>query len=630
MLLNAAAGSVAAEHTRRPEPLEAGFFLLPGDTVAVVGTRNLTGETIFDDSLKEALVLGLEQSPFLSVDSETGTGEAMEGPAFGSEVHAAPELRACIRSEVAAVVRVMISKEDGRYQLTLQARSCRVEKKFAQIVGHPQTKYAIIQELSHACSALRRTLGEPKSSVADSPANLERMILSLDALNYFSKGRLLQRRQGDAASLPFFQKAIESDSLFSLPYSSLAAAYRNLRAPALEDGLASEAYELRSNVANRERLRIESTYFAAQGQLESEIKTYRQWEQKYPRDLLPHTNLGDAFFGLGRLEQALDEYNIAVQIAPSVSSYSKLMGVQLSLNQFEQAGQTYQQALAKNLDGRLIRQTDYWLSFVLRDAAQMKEQVDWADSRASDKDTLLSLEADTAAYSGHVGAARSFSDEAVNVAMKQSASERAALWRIRSALTEAELGYSGVAEQDVNAALLLSRGREVTLFAALTLARIGNLSRAQSLIDVLEKTYSTNTLMQLYWIPTIRAACAIHQRDPSRALTLLSNVYPYELGGAGTMINYLYPAYLRGQALLLAGKPLAAAYEFEKLRSHPGIVINFVTGALIDLELGRAYAMAGDSDKAKMSYQLFLVSWRDADPDLIVVAAARSELSHLR
>jgi len=80
---------------------------------------------------------------------------------------------------------------------------------------------------------------------------------------------------------------------------------------------------------------------------------------------------------------------------------------------------------------------------------------------------------------------------------------------------------------------------------------------------------------------------------------------PYELGDAGTFINYLHPANVRGQAYLLAHNGTAAATEFQKLLDHRGIVVNFVTGSLAHLQIGRAYAMQGDTEKAKSAYKDF-------------------------
>jgi tetratricopeptide (TPR) repeat protein len=218
----------------------------------------------------------------------------------------------------------------------------------------------------------------------------------------------------------------------------------------------------------------------------------------------------------------------------------------------------------------------------------------------------------------------------VDSAVRADSKEAAALWQANAALREAELGDTASAKQGVTAALALSPGREVKEAAALALARIGDTPRATALVGELEKNYATNTLLKLYWLPTLNAAIELNKRNSSQALVSLEAAAPYELGGTGTFINYLYPAYVRGQAYLLAHNGTAAAAEFQKLLDHRGIVVNFVTGALARLQLARAYAMQGDTAKAKAAYQDFLTLWKDADPDIPILKQARAEYAKLQ
>ena len=215
-------------------------------------------------------------------------------------------------------------------------------------------------------------------------------------------------------------------------------------------------------------------------------------------------------------------------------------------------------------------------------------------------------------------------------AVRADSKETAALWQINAALREAELVNAVSSRQAVSKALALSSGREVKLAAALTLARVHDTSRAEALAKDLVKSHPTNTLLKLYWLPTIDAALELGRRNPSQALAYLEPAAPYELGTADAFINYLYPVYVRGQVYLLAHNGTAAAAEFQKLLDHRGIVLNFVTGALAHLQIGRAYAMAGDKAKARVAYQEFLTLWKDADPDVPVLKQAKAEYAKLQ
>jgi eukaryotic-like serine/threonine-protein kinase len=257
--------------------------------------------------------------------------------------------------------------------------------------------------------------------------------------------------------------------------------------------------------------------------------------------------------------------------------------------------------------------------------------VAWGVGKPGDEDPLLSIQSDTEAYYGRLGSARDLSRRALDSAVRADSKEAAALWQVNAALRDAEVGSASLARQGANAALALSPGRDVKVLAALTLARCGDAPRAKALAEELEKKYPLNTVLKLYWLPTINAANELSRGGSSQALVLLEAAAPYELGSPPPMLlGTLYPAYLRGQAYLLAHNGAAAVAEFQKLLDHSGIIGNFVTGALARLQLGRAYAMAGATARAKTTYQDFLTLWKDADPDIPLLKQAKAEYAKLQ
>jgi hypothetical protein len=255
----------------------------------------------------------------------------------------------------------------------------------------------------------------------------------------------------------------------------------------------------------------------------------------------------------------------------------------------------------------------------------------WSAGKPGDEDQLLSTQSDTEAYYGRMSAARNFSRRAVDSAVRADSKETAALWQVNAALREAELGDAVLARQGVRAALMLSSGRDVEVVAALALARIGDQPRAKALVRELEKNYPLNTVLKLYWLPTINAAIALNAGNSSKATVDLEVAAPYDLATPPPLqVGTLYSAYLRGQAYLLAHNGPGAAAEFQKLLDHRGIVVNFITGSLAHLQIGRAYAMAGDTAKAKAAYKDFLTLWKDADPDIPILKQAEEEYAKLQ
>ena len=296
--------------------------------------------------------------------------------------------------------------------------------------------------------------------------------------------------------------------------------------------------------------------------------------------------MNDSF--LGEFDKELVEFKETVRLAPDgVAGYVNLGATYVNLNRLGEAKTTFDQAFARKLDGGTLRQNVYFLAFLRGDAAEMAEQVSWAAGKSGDEDAQLSIQSDTEAYYGRMSKARDLSRRSVDSALRADSKEAAALWQVNAALREAEMGNIAFAQQGVTSALALSPGRDVKVFAALTLARLGDVSRAKALAEELEKTYSTNTLLKLYWLPTINAAIELCRLNSSQALVDLEAAAPYELGAPPPLQpGTLHPAYLRGQAYLLARNGTAAAAEFQKLLDHRGIVLNFVTGSLARLQIG--------------------------------------------
>jgi hypothetical protein len=242
---------------------------------------------------------------------------------------------------------------------------------------------------------------------------------------------------------------------------------------------------------------------------------------------------------------------------------------------------------------------------------------------------MFSGQADTDAYHGRLARARDDSRRASESAVRAGSKETAALWLVSAGLREAEFDNKAAARQNVAAALSLQSGRDVRLLAALTLARAGDTAKAKSLVEQLDRTASTDTMLRLFCLPTIHGAIEISKNSPLQGLQALEAAAPYELGGP-LAFPYLSPVWVRGQAYLAAHDGVAAAAEFQKLIDHPGIVLNQPIAPLAHLGLGRAYALSGDNVKARASYQNFLTLWKDADPDIPILIAAKSEYARLQ
>jgi Tfp pilus assembly protein PilF len=605
------------------------------DTIVLADFTNTTGDPVFDEALKQALAVDLEQSPFLNVLSDRRTGETLRlmGRTPTDRVTREVAQEICLRTGSKAILAGSISRLGSQYVVGLEAVNCGNGDALAKEQAEASSKEDVVKALGNAASGLRTKLGESLASVQKFNVPIEATTSSLEALKTFSMGVTTQRQKGDAEAIAFLRRAIELDPNFAVAYAVLGVSYANLSQPSLSAENLKKAYEMRERVSEKERLRISAYYYAfVTGELEKEAQTYQLWIQSYPRDDIPHGNLGSNFTALGQYEKSVAETQEAQRLEPNtVIGYGNLGQNFLALNRLDDAKTMFQQALARKLDSGSLRWWMYYLAFLRGDSAQMAEQLAWGEGKPGAEDPLLSAQSDTEGYYGRLTKARDYSRRAVDSAVRADSKETAALWQVNAAVREAEFGNVGAAKQDIRAALALAPGRDVKVLSALALARVGDSARAKAMIEQLEKSDPLNTVLKLYWLPTLKAAIELNGGNSAQALVLLEAAAPYELGEPPPVQEgTLYPAYLRGQAYLAAHNGSAAATEFQKLLDHRGIVINFSLGALAHLGLARAYAASGDTTKSRTKYQDFLALWKDADPDIPILKEAKAEYAKLQ
>jgi len=605
------------------------------DTVVLADFTNSTDDAVFDDALKQALAVDLEQSPFLNVLSDRRINETLRLMGRGANERVTREVaqEICLRTGSKALLAGSISRLGNEYMVGLEAVGCGNGDSLAKEQAAASSKEDAVKALGKVAASLRTKLGESLASVQKFDVPIEATTPSLEALKTFSMGVTTQEKRGDSEAVPFLRRAIELDPNFAMAYARLAVAYGNLGQPSLAAENLKKAYALRDRVSEREKFHITADYYAfATGELEKEAQTYLLWMQSYPRDYIPHANLGDNSKTLGQYDKAVAETQEALRLEPNNLIEHTNLGLDLlALNRVSEAKVAFDQALVRKLDGWTLRLYMYYLAFLRGDSAHMEQQLSWGAGKPGAEDPLLSAQSDTEAYYGRLTKARDFTRRAVDSAIRADSKETAALWQVNAALREAEYGNAAAAKQGVTAALALAPGRDVKVLGALALARVGDTARAKAMIEELEKSNPTNTVLKLYWLPTLKAATELNGSNSARALESLEAAAPYELGEPPpTQEGTLYPVYLRGQAYLQARQGQAASTEFQKFLDHRGIVVNFPLGALAHLGLARAYALWGDTTKSRTAYQDFLNLWKEADSDIPILKEAKEEYAKLQ
>jgi tRNA A-37 threonylcarbamoyl transferase component Bud32/Tfp pilus assembly protein PilF len=629
------------------------------DTIVLSDFDNKTGDSVFDDTLKQGLSVQLEQSPFLALLSQDRVNETLKlmGRPAGDRLTPEVAREVCQRSGSKAMLNGSIAGLGSQYVIGLKAVNCNTGDVLAEAQEQAAGKEAVLKALDNSALSLRSKLGESLNSVQKYATPLEEATTpSLEALKAYSLGVKTTYAKGSAAALPFIKRAVELDPKFAMAYNSMSGFYWSLNEVGRATENARKAYDLREKVSDRERFNIEGNYYLnVTGELDQSAQTCELWQQTYPRDFGAYASLGLIFFFLGNWEEGLGQWREAQRLEPNAGGLNEDVGfAYMNLNRLEEAEAVFKQAEERKVEENWLLQNRYVLAFLKGDAAQMAQFVSAAMGKPGPEDQVLASQADTEGWYGKLKSAHELTGRAMDSAQHHDAKETAAAYQAAAALREVEAGNREQARAEAHAALKLAPNRDVREIAALALARAGDTAGAEKLAAELDKTFPLSTLVQRYWLPSIRAAVVLEHQDPNRAIELLKAASAIELGMPTNVTILLCPAYLRGEAYLLLHDGNRAAAEFQKFMDHRGLVSNFPWGALARLGLARAYALqagvpvAAVSDrrkedgapraplqpaalaKARAAYQDFLTLWKDADPDIPILKEAKAEYAKLQ
>jgi eukaryotic-like serine/threonine-protein kinase len=603
------------------------------DTIVLADFTNTTGDAVFDDTLKQALAIQLEQSPFLRIVAEERVQQTLSLMSQPADTHLTPKIarEICQRTQSAAVLEGSIASLDNEYVIGIKAVNCVNGDVLTQKQVRAEGKTKVLQAVDDAAIDLRQKLGESLSTVQKFDTPVARATTSsLEALKSFSTARKIMSGRGEyAAAIAPLKKAIELDPNFAMAHAALGTCYGNLGEIAAAAEQTHLAFELRDRVSDVERFYIESHYYQyGVGDLEKSTQVYIEWGRTYPRDFIPLNNLSVINSILGDSEKSLEQARACLKVeSANASMYGNLVSGYVLLGRIEEAKATIAEAVSKNLDSPALHSMLYQIAFMENDPAGMAKQVAWGQGQVGIEDNLLQSEAGTNAYFGRMTKSRDFARRAADSAVSAGEKETAAAYIGNAAIREALDGDKTRAGELTTAALALSKGRDVQPLVALTYALTNDSARAQSLADDLSKRFPQDTLVQGIYLPAIRAQIALNHGDPQKALDAL---VPYEKYDRASWQLALIQIYIRGEALLAQKKGQAAAAEFKKLLDNQSVSPNEIFPALAQLGLARAFALSGDSVKSRTANQDFLALWKDGDPDIPILLQAKSEYAKLQ
>jgi serine/threonine protein kinase/Tfp pilus assembly protein PilF len=597
------------------------------DTILIADFDNKTGDALFDGTLKQALAVQLEQSPFLNIYSDERVREMLlymrRSP--DERVTRAVAREICQRQGLKAMLTGSIAPLGAHYVLELEAVNAQTGDVLARSQTEAESSERVLEALGRATTDLRQKLGESLRSIQKFEAPIEQATTSsLEALKVFS---LTKRSENDRLKrISLLKRAIELDPNFAMAYVQLSAEYTNTGQPEAAAEAAQKAFELRDRVSEPERLDISIRYYSGvTGEWDKVIETAELWISTYPnKSSKPYAMLAVSYNRLGQFDKAAEAANQAIRLNPkSGPSYFNRGFAFLRLNRFAEAKQVFEQAIAQNLDVKFQYLGLYQIALINGDAASMQQQVDRLRGQSDDYQ-WFDWQAATAAYAGQWQKTRELSRRSVDVAAQNNAKEVAAEYASEDALRAAVFGQCQQSKDEATRALALARGRVSLPRSSLGLALCGEAAQVQRLVDEIKQRYPKDSIINGRWLPVIQAASEIKGGNPALAIQALEPVSRSEAAAE------CRPPYLRGQAYLKLGRGAEAAAEFQKILDHRGWEPLSPLYALAHLGLARAAVLSLDTSKARQAYQDFFALWKDADADLPALIEAKKEYEKLK
>jgi eukaryotic-like serine/threonine-protein kinase len=626
----------------------SGSKITAKDTIVVADFANSTGDPLFDETLKTALTVALNQSPFLSVVSDNKVSSTLKLMTRTGDTRLTPDLarEVCQRLDSKAYITGSIAGLGNQYVVALKAVACQTGDTLAQEQTAANGKEKVLNALGEAAAKLRGELGESLASVQKFDVPLyQATTSSLEALKAYTLAAKAAQQANYDVALSYGQRAIELDPHFAAAYAELGDYYLFMTDVSRANKCLTKAFQLREQASEREKLWITEQYYEnVTGELEQAGQIAEQRTAEYPRDFSAYIDLGNVYAKRGYPEKAAEQFRNSIRVAPDIgAAYEILVNALLASERFDEARQIIEQQQARKRDDVVLHNALYALAFLIADSPAMMKQQQWFAGRPDFENFGLSLASDTAAYTGHLGEARGLTKRSSDSALRANMKETAGIWEENSALREAAFGILTQAKHAAADGLKLAPASQaVEDEAALAYAMAGDTARAESIAQDLNKSYPLDTQVQSLWLPAIQAQVALDQKNAASALTSLQTASgPTEFGQISFVnnISCLYHTYLRGEGYLAAAQGVQAAAEFKKILDHSGIVWNCWTGALAHLGVARANALqwktsqgadaAAARDRALAAYKDFLTLWKNADADIPIANQAKAEYTKL-
>jgi len=618
----------------------AGFYLLgkPGKKIQATGKQpvlvceleNRTGDAWFDNALKDAVKVQLEQSPMLEIIPEERVTEALKNSGKPADANLMVDLgkQICRAAGAATVVGSTLTGSGGDFLIGLNAFDCRSGESAGQAQLRATGRDQVLSTVWAAAADLRHAMGESTQSIQDNDVGADATTSSMEAYRAFEKADELHDKGDHPGSILFLKQAIDIDPNFAMAYAEMGHDYGSMGATDLGDEALAKAFSLRERARGSERSWIEVSYYSAvTGGTFKEIDALKRWETLKPDEFAPHNLLAGVYEDMGDYQTAEKEEREALRVGSGSAIASGNLGnILLEEERFDELRSLLAQAGGKDGGGGShMHRLQFDLALVTGDAATVAKEEAWSRS-GEDEMAGLRLRMAEQLMTGRKNDARASMDQAVQIGARSGIKDTASLTLLGEAWAETLWGYSKEPRETAQRALGSCKSRPCSIRAARVLAMTGDSAGARRLIDDLAKNYQDDTLLNSISIPLVRSVLAYQAGKYEEAVRLQEPLVPFDFGDVAGVT----PAYIRGLAYLRMGKAEQAVKEFEAVTAHKGVGATDPERVLAELQLGRSYVAAHDTEKAKAAYSRFLTAWKDADADVPILKEAKAEYGKVR
>ena len=595
------------------------------DELVLTDVVNTTGESAFDGTLRQALAVNLEQSPFINIVSQDRIRETLRfmGRPADEPITETIAREICARRGIKALLVGSISSLGSKYVLTLRAVNAQTGETIASTQKEADNREGVLQALGSSTSEIRTRLGESLASLERFDAPIEQATTgSLEALKAFSLGndRRSQGRERDA--LPFYQRATELDPNFAMAYARASVVHFNIGDFPKAAANADRAYQLRDRVSERERFYITARQQTMNGDETGLQRTYELWKETFPRDTAPRNNLSMLYGRRGDYDAGLRVALEAYRLDPSSPfPYANLCNGYIAMRRLAEAKSIAEKGLEVRPAYGVLHACLYMVAYLEADEASMRRIADQTADTPAHND-VLEVAVRALVARGQVREAHKLSSQ-LEANARQTGNEAGFAEGLASfALDALALNDTGLAVRSIDRALGYVKPEYAPWSAPVVLYAAGRLKEAAVLEGVLTTRFASDQDFRTVWLPIIRASGGQFQRDYAGALEALRPSEAFERSRPGITL-------LRGRLLFGAARYQEAAAAFQLTIDNRFVAEPTPIGTVATIWLARARAKLGDAAGARRAYQDALAAWKDADPDVPLLIEAKKEYGAL-